>query len=161
GIGRRIEEELRAGESLLAAGEIAGAEAAFRRAAAIDPEDPAARAYLQEAEATLVLARELARRAGEPEDAIRLDPRPSEAQAAAGEEGRGGQGLLGALAVLGEDARLPERKLLAALHPVEIADASAFGPTLARRLAGGEVEVRAAYAPDGTPLARFYFPAGG
>jgi hypothetical protein len=68
--------------------------------------------------------------------------------------------LQAALAVLDEDVQAPDPKLLAALRPVEIPDANAFGPSLARRRAGGEVEARVAYAPDGTVLARYYFPAG-
>ncbi len=165
GLGRRIEAELRAGELLLAAGEIEAAAAAFRRAAAVDPEDPVVRAYVFEAEATIALAAELAQRAGEPPGALRLDPRLSEAQLAAAEarlrdEEQRRRELLAALAVLDEDVRAPEPQLLAALRPVEIPDATAFGPRLARRRAGGEIEARAAYAPDGTTLARYYFAAG-
>jgi hypothetical protein len=123
------------------------------------------RAYAFEAEATLALAAELARRAGEPAGALRLDPRLSEQQLAAAEarlrdEERRRRELEAALAVLDEDVRAPAAELLATLRPVEIADAAAFGPVLARRRAGGEVEARAAYAPDGTILARYYFPAG-
>src|SRR5262245_61573875 len=165
GLGRRIEAELHAGEVLLAAGEIGEAAAAFRRAAAVDPEDPAVRAYVFEAEATLALAAELSRRAGEPAGSGRLDPRMTEEQLAASEtrlreEEQRRRELQAALAVLDEDVRAPDPKVLAALRPVEIPDANAFGPSLARRRAGGEVEARAAYAPDGTVLARYYFPAG-
>jgi len=164
-IGRRIEAELHAGERLLAEGRISEAAASFRSAADIDPEDPAARAYLHDAESTLALASELARRAGEPEGEIRLDPRLTTAQLAAAEarlleEERKRRELLAALAVLDEDVRPPEASLLAALHPVEIPDASAPGPSLARRRTGGEVEARVAWAPDGTILARYFFPVG-
>ncbi len=165
GLGRRIEAELRAGEGLLAAGEIEAAAAAFGRAAAVDPEDPVVRAYVFEAEATLALAAELARRAGEPAGPLRLDPRMTEEQLAAAEarlrdEERRRRELQAALAVLDEDVRAPDPKLLAALRAVEIPDAAAFGPSLARRRAGGEVEARAAFTPDGTILARYYFPTG-
>jgi hypothetical protein len=164
GLARRIDAELRSGEARLAAGDVEGAAEAFRRAGAVDPEDPVVRAYLQETEATLALARELAGRAGEPTDAVRLDPRLSDEQQARAEarlreEQRHRDELLAALAVLDEDLRAPPAALLAALHPVEIADAKAFGPSLARRRSGGEVEARAAYAPDGSLLARYYFPA--
>jgi tetratricopeptide (TPR) repeat protein len=166
GLGRRIEAEIRTGEQLLAAGEIGAAAEAFRRAGAVDPEDPVARAYLHEAEATLALAAELARRAGEPEGVVRLDPRMTEEQLAAAEarlrdEEQRRRELQAALAVLDEDVRAPDARLLAALRSVEIPDADAFGPSLARRRAGGEVEARVAYAPDGGLLARYYFPVGG
>jgi hypothetical protein len=165
GIGLRIEAELRAGERLLAEGRISEAAARFRSAAEIDPEDPATRAYLHEAEATIALAAELARRAGEPEGEIRLDPRMTAAQLAAAEarlleEERTRNELLAALAVLDEDVRPPKASLLAALHPAEISDASGPGPSLARRRAGGEIEARVAWAPDGTLLARYFFPVG-
>jgi tetratricopeptide (TPR) repeat protein len=166
GIGRRLEAELRAGEHLLGEGRISEAVARFRSAADIDPDDPAARSYLYEAESTLALASELARRAGEPEGEIRLDPRMTPAQLAAAEarlqeEERKRRELLATLAVLDEDVRPPEAGLLAALHPVEIPDPNAPGPSLARKRAGGEVEARVAYAPDGAILARYFFPAGG
>ncbi len=165
GIGRRIEAEIRAGERVLAEGRISEATARFRAAAEIDPEDPATRAYLHEAEATIALAAELARRAGEPEGEIRLDPRMTPAQLAAAEarlleEERTRNELLAALAVLDEDVRPPKASLLAALHPARISDASGPGPSLARRRAGGEIEARVAWAPDGTILARYFFPVG-
>jgi hypothetical protein len=43
---------------------------------------------------------------------------------------------------------------------VAVGDPDAFGPALARRRAGGEVQARAAYAPDGALIARYYFPFG-
>jgi hypothetical protein len=43
---------------------------------------------------------------------------------------------------------------------VTLGDPRGFGPELARERAGGEVEVRAAHAPDGALLARYYFAAG-
>jgi tetratricopeptide (TPR) repeat protein len=168
GLGRRIDAALRTGEALLGAGDVAGAAEAFRRAAAVDSEDPVVRAYLQEAEATLALARELASRSGERpgEGEVLLDPRLSEeqharAEAQLREEQRHRDELLAALAVLDEDLRAPPANLLAALHAAEIADARAFGPSLARRRSGGEIEARAAYAPDGSLLATYYFPAAG
>ena len=165
GLDRRIEAQLRSGEALLAAGEVEAATAAFRRAAAIDAEDPATRAYLHEAEATLAMARELSKRQGGTGGDSRLDPRLSPEQLAAAEahlrdEQHRRQQLLAALAVLDEDVRAPEPTLLAELQASEIPDASAFGPSLARRRAGGEVEARAAFAPDGALLARYYFPVG-
>jgi tetratricopeptide (TPR) repeat protein len=165
GIGRRIDAELRRGERLLAEGRISEAATCFRNAAEIDPEDETTRAYLHEAEATMALARELARRAGEPPEEIHLDPRMTQAQLAAAEarlreEEHLRAELLAALAVLDEELRPPAAKRLAALHPVEIPDPSAPGPSLARRRAGGEVEARVARAPDGGLLARYFFPIG-
>jgi hypothetical protein len=165
GLGLRIEAGLRAGEELLAAGELGAAAEAFRGAAGVDPEDPVVRAYLHEVESTLALAAELAKRAGEPAQELRLDPRQSEeqirrAEARLREEEERRRELQATLAVLAEEARPPDAEHLAALHPVEIPDAAAFGPRLARRRAGGEIEARAAYAPDGALLARYYFAAG-
>ena len=130
GIGLRIEALLRRGERLFAEGRISEAASVFRDAARIDPEDEATRAYLHEAESTIALAAELAGRAGEAEEEIRLDPRMTAAQLAAAEarlrdEKRTRRELLATLAALGEDARPPEAGLLATLAPVEIPDADA------------------------------------
>ncbi len=164
-IGGRVEALQRRGERLLAEGRISEAASVFRDAARVDPEDEATRSYLHEAESTLALAAELAGRTGEAADEIQLDPRMSPAQLATAEarlrdERRMRQELLATLAVLEEDARPPEAGLLAALAPVEIPDADARGPSLARRRSGGEIEARLARAPDGTPLARYFFPMG-
>jgi hypothetical protein len=164
GLGARIDAELAAGHNILAQGRIAAAAEAFRRAARIDPEDPVVRSYLREAEATLALSRELSRRRGS-DDAGVLDPRFSLAQRAAAEarlveEQRRREDMLAALAVMDEDVQLPDASFLARLRPAAIRDPDAFGPALARRRAGGEVQVRAAYAPDGTVIARYYFPFG-
>jgi hypothetical protein len=43
---------------------------------------------------------------------------------------------------------------------VKIVDEGAFGPSLARERAGGSVMARAAFAPDGSEIARYYFPEG-
>jgi hypothetical protein len=120
--------------------------------------------YLREVEATLALSRELShRRHGN--DAGVLDPRFNLAQRTAleaqlVEEQRRRESLLAALAVMDDDVKLPGAAVLAALRPVEIHDPDAFGPSLARRRAGGEVEARAVYAPDGSVIARYYFPFG-
>jgi tetratricopeptide (TPR) repeat protein len=164
GLGERIEAALEEGRLHVAQGRLAEGVAAFRRAARVDPKDPAAQSYLREAEATLALSRELSRRRGGDEGAS-LDPRLSPAQRAAleaqlAEERRRREELLAALAVLEEDVRLPPAQALAALRPSEIADAQAFGASLARRRAGGAVSARSAHAPDGAVIARYYFPAG-
>jgi tetratricopeptide (TPR) repeat protein len=162
-LGRRLTAELEAGRRRLALGDLAGAEAAFRSAARIDPDDPEVRAYLAEMDATLAMTRDLDPAVDQA--TLPLDPRLSRAElstleAQLAEEQRRREDLLAALAVLDEQAEPPPANVLAALRPVEIGDPQSFGPALARARADGAIESRAAYAPDGTPLARFYFAAG-
>jgi hypothetical protein len=127
-------------------------------------------AYLAEAESTLAMAQELTRRRNpasiREEDRGVLDPRFSPAQRAAAqarlaEERRRREDLLAAREVMAEDLRTPGPDTLAALRPGEIRDPGAFGPAAARARTGGEIEVRVAYAPDGSEIARYYLPAGG
>ena len=68
--------------------------------------------------------------------------------------------LLALLAVLDEDLRVPPASTLATLPLVEPPAAQAFGPALARERAGGEIEARAVYAPDGSVLSRYFFARG-
>lgn len=164
GLGARIDQHLAEGHELLSQGRVDAAAAAFRRAREVDPDDTVVRSYLHEAEATLALARELDGGRGRSAGGD-LDPRYTAAQRAAlearlAEERRLRQDLLTALAVMDEDVRLPEPRFLARLRPVSVRDGEAFGPTLARRRAGGEVEARAAFTPDGAEIARYYFPSG-
>jgi len=168
GLGDRIEARLDEGAQLLAQGRIRAAAEVFREAAKLDAGDPAVRTYLHEAEATLALSAELSRQRGSrgsKQDPGELDPRFSESQRAAlearlVEERRRREELLAALAVLDEDSRLPDLRLLSALRPVSIRNTEAFGPALARSRAGGEVEARGAYAPGGSVIAVYYFPVG-
>ncbi len=177
GLGRRLRAELAAGEARLAAGELGGAREAFARAEAIDPGDAEVRVYVAEVEASLALSRELearqaamaagaAREAPGPEEpAGSLDPRLSERdwrvlEALLDEERRRRQELLAALAALDQAGELPAPEALRGLHPVPLGDAGAVGPELARLRAGGGIEVRAAHAPDGALLARYYFAVG-
>jgi tetratricopeptide (TPR) repeat protein len=162
-LGRRLAAELEVGRRRMALGDLAGAEAAFRRAARIDPDDPQVRAYLAEMDATLAITRDLDTTADE--SPLPLDPRLSRAERSAleaqlAEEQRRREDLLATLAVLEAEVESPPANVLAALRPVEVGDPQAFGPALARARADGAVESRAAYAPDGTPLARYYFAAG-
>lgn len=168
GLGERIKTTLDTGRGQLATGRIAAAAETFRRAAQVDRSDPVVLAYLREAESTLAMAQELTLRRDpasiREEDLGVLDPRFSRAQRAAAEarlaeERRRRQDLLAAREVLGADIRVPEPDTLAALRPGEIRDPGAFGPSAARARAGGEVEVRVAYAPDGSEIARYYLPA--
>jgi hypothetical protein len=162
GLGERIEAEVEAAEALLGLGRLADAAAALERAAAIDGADPVVASYRFEVAAALALSRELARPG---EDPGVVDPRLTPAQRRAleaqlAEEQQRRRELLAALAVLEEAARPPPPAVLAALRPVAIDSGEAFGPTLARRRAGGAVEARAAHAQDGSELARYYFASG-
>jgi hypothetical protein len=157
----RIEAGLAAGRRLLAAGRLDDALRAFVRASAVDPLDPIPASYVRDVAATLALSQELARRRGS--DGSTLDPRMSAAERAAVEaqlaaERARRESLLTALAVLSEGARLPTRETLEGLSPVTLSEPESFGAALARRRAGGAVRARVALAPDGSELARYYFP---
>jgi tetratricopeptide (TPR) repeat protein len=161
GIESEVIEALRVGRARLAAGELGAARDAFERAVAIDPSDALARSHLEDARRSIALARELA---GDGEGEA-IDPQLSAAQRAAAEaaldrEQERRQELLAALAVLDEDLHSPEPETLARLRPVEIREREAFGPRLAHERSQADVEARAAYAPDGSELARYYFVGG-
>jgi hypothetical protein len=161
GLGQRIDVELQAGRSALAHGNLAPAVAAFERAARIDAEDPDVRAYLEEARSTLALARQIKGGSREP----RLEPSwsPNEraaADALLAEERRRRDDLLALLAVLDEDLRVPPAETLATLRRSAIPAPEGFAARLARERAGGEIEARAVYAPDGSVLSRYYFARG-
>jgi hypothetical protein len=163
-LGEAIDAELAEGHRLLGLGNLEGAVTAFRRAAHIDATDPVVVNYLREADSVLAMSRELSQRNGEAPSG-QLDPRLTAAQRSAmetqlREERRRRDDLLTALAVMDEDLHPPSPTLLQRLRPVEIRDPDAFGPSLARRRAGGDVEARSAYAPDGSIIARYYFPVG-
>ncbi len=169
-IARGVAAEIESGRARLAQGDLLGADLAFRRAAHIDPHDPDVRAYLAEVDASLDLLQAVTAPGPGPAGTLgppgQLDARPTPAQRRAAEarlreERRLGDDLLAALAVLDEDRRPPSGPILDRLRPVDIQDPEAFGPTTARSRAGGPVEARAAYAPDGAALARYYFAAGG
>jgi len=161
GLGERIDVQVRAGRGALASGQLVPAAAAFERAARIDPEDPDVRAYLEEARATLALTKQLKGGARAPV----LEPSWSPRERAAAtvllaDERRRRDELLTLLAVLDEDLHVPPAALLATLPRVAASDASRFGPKLARERAGGEIETRAVYAPDGSVLSRYFFARG-
>lgn len=157
----RIEAGLAEGRRLLAAGRLADALRAFEHTAAVDPLDPIPGSYVRDVTATLALSRELARRRGS--DGDNLDPRMSAAERAAAEaqlvaERARREALLTTLAVLHEGARLPTRESLEGLRSVTLPEPESYGLGLARRRAGGTVRARAALAPDGSEVARYYFP---
>jgi hypothetical protein len=134
---------------------------AFERAARVDPEDPDVRAYLGESRETLALSKQL--EGGK--RAAALEPRwsPSEraaADALLADERRRRDELLAMLAVLDEDLKVPAPELLATLPRAEVPAGAGFGPKLARERAGGAVESRGVYAPDGSLLSRYYFARG-
>jgi hypothetical protein len=166
GIERRLREALRSGRARLAAGELALAQRAFEAAAEIDPDDPEVRDSLADTALTLALARDLAAQRGDGETAGVLEARLGAERRAAAEraledERRRRDELLAALAVLDEDLRPPPEETLAALRRAELAAEDAFGARLARSRAEGAIEMRVAYAPDGSELARYYVPAAG
>ena len=159
-----IDARLAEGHEQLAHGRLEDALESFAEAALVDPEDPIVRTYQREAEATLAMSREISRRRGEGDDGA-LDPRLTAAQLAAlesrlAEERRRREELLATLAVLEDDVKLPPASLLRRLRPVAIPDLEAFGPALATHRAGGSILARAAVAPDGSEIARYYFPEG-
>jgi hypothetical protein len=119
------------------------------------------RAYLDAARSTLAMSKQL--KGGSRESA--LDPRwsPSEraaADAQIADERRRRDELLAMLAVLDEDLHVPPAALLATLPSVPVPGGARFGPKLARERAGGEIESRGVYAPDGSLLSRYYFARG-
>ncbi len=166
GIARRLHEALRSGRALLAAGDLGAAQRAFEAAASLDPGDPEVRDYLADTALTLELARELVARSGGADANATLEPRLTAARREAAEqaledERRRRDELLAALAVLDEDLTPPPTATLAKLYHAEVKTPDAFGPRLARERAGGEIEMRVAYAPDGSELARYYVPSAG
>lgn len=164
GIVRRTRRLVLHGRALLSAGQLGEAQETFAEAARVDPGDPEVQAYLDDVRRSLALSREI-EAANAKGDAESLDPRLSPAQAAAAQVAlerarRRRQELLATLAVLDEDVHAPPAGALALLRRVEIRQPGAFGPTLARQRAGGAVEARAAYAPNGQILARYYLAPG-
>ena len=139
----------------------APAAAAFERAARIDPEDPDVRAYLEETRSTLALAKQL--QGGSRTPTLEPSWSPSEraaADALLADERRRRDELLALLAVLDEDLRVPPAATLASAAQRRGARRQSFGPRLARERAGGEIEARAVYAPDGSLLSRYFFARG-
>jgi tetratricopeptide (TPR) repeat protein len=163
GLGLRIDKQLQSGRAALASGRLEPALAAFERAAKIDPEDPDVRAYVEEASSTIALAKQIKPRGGKRSAVLEPSWSPSEraaADALLAEERRRRDDLLALLAVLDEDLHVPPPDTLALLRKSEVPDRKGFGPKLARERAGGEIEARAVYAPDGSVLSRYYFKRG-
>jgi len=165
GLSARIASHLERGRTRLATGRVHEALEAFQRAAAVDPSDPDVRAYLNEAELTLAMARELGGGgAGEPPARPApgdLDPQLTAAQRSAAErllaeERRRRDQLLAALLVLDSGGRLPPAQALAQLHSTPVAAPDGPGARLARRLTEVPLEVRDYLGPDGERLARYW-----
>jgi tetratricopeptide (TPR) repeat protein len=170
-LNRRLQEYLDHGRRLLSVGQLGPATEAFRRAAAVDPENPDARALLLDAQRSLSISQQLSEldsSDGPDSDPDFLEPRLTPAQRSALEaqlafEKRRREQLLAALAVLGERRRPPSAETLAALRSSQVEDPEATGPRLARaRIDDPEktVTTRIAMAPDGEILTRYYFAEG-
>jgi hypothetical protein len=170
-LGRRIREEIDQGRRLLSLGQLGAAAEAFRRAAAIDPEDLDASMLLRDVQRALSISRQLS--ALDSASALDTDPellephlsasqrRALEAQLA--HEKRMRKQLLAALAVLGERRAPPSPETLAALRSSEVKDPEATGPNLARARTGGPeigVAARVLMAPNGEIVTRYYFAEG-
>lgn len=188
---RRLEEEVVQGRRYLSLGELDLAQDRFQAAAAIDPEDPATLAFLDDVGRTLELARQLERKprgseapapGDEPErgaaesadpaaaaddegGAVHLAAQLSPAQrlgleAQLAHERRRREEMLSALAVLYEMRNAPTGGTVAAMHPTPGDDPKTTGAVLARARVpqGRAVEVRTLYAPNGSVIARYYFP---
>ncbi len=166
-LGTAIRAQLELGRARLATGRVAEAAEAFRKAQQVDPEDGDVQAYLAEALLTLEMARELTPAADGTENAEGvgfLEPQLTPAQRAAAErlldeERRTRQEIMGVLAIAGRDAESPPDLALRVLRAAVI-DHDSTGARLARRRAGGPVELRVLYAPDGGVVAKYYFARG-
>ncbi|MGH0034227.1 MAG: hypothetical protein ACQGVK_04285 [Myxococcota bacterium] len=171
-LGRRIVEEIDAGRDQMRLGDLEAALAHFRAATEIDPEDLDAQAFLDDAEVSVAMARQLApvstrtdprgpARPGGPAESRSggTGPLPSELGAASAvplfspaerrrlearlaEEQRRRDELLAALAVLDDDREAPDSEILGTLRPGAIRDADAVGPQLARQRAPRDLPIR-------------------
>lgn len=180
-LGTRLAAELNRGRRFLAIGELSQALAHFERAAAIDGDDPAAAAFVEEATRSLALVRLLSTSPAPPTPftpftsptppegsslpILTADLSPSqrsglEAQLAYEQQRRGE--MLSALAVLYEVRNAPTPGTIATMRRADVLDPTAVGVGLAtdRVPSGTTVEIRTLFAPDGTVLARYYFPVG-
>lgn len=165
GLSIRIAEHLERGRARLATGRLNEALEAFHQAAAVDPEDGNVQAYLNEAELTLAMARELGGPLEPGTDAGELEPQLTAAQRNVaerllGEERTLRDSLLAALLVLDASERAPSTQALEQLRSTPVGERPGPGRQLARTLAEGEFDVRAYFSPDGRVLARYWFVAG-
>ncbi|HBZ72542.1 MAG TPA: hypothetical protein DEP35_23525, partial [Deltaproteobacteria bacterium] len=170
GLGHRLASEIDRGRARLAVGRISDAEESFRRAEAIDPDDKDVRAYVEEARATLALARELeptlpvSRVAAVGGDLIEVELSPAQRAATEqmlAEERARRDALLAALSLVGGEGNELSPAIESALRPAELESQDAPGPRLAAEQAHGPVAKRVLFAPDGRTLAVFYVPAAG
>ncbi|HTF34357.1 MAG TPA: tetratricopeptide repeat protein [Myxococcota bacterium] len=170
GLGRRLASEIDRGRARLAVGRLNDAEESFRRAEAIDPDDKDVRVYIEEARATLALARELeptlppARAAALGGDLIEVELSPAQragAEQMLSEERARRDALLAAISLVGGEGDELSPAIESALRPAEIARGDAPGPRLAAQQAHGPVAKRVLFAPDGRTLAVFYVPTAG
>jgi tetratricopeptide (TPR) repeat protein len=165
GLSGKIAEHLEQGRARLATGRVNEALESFRRAAAIDPDDGDVRAYVQEAELTLAMARELQGGAPPSGSTGDLEPQLTAAQRSATEqlltEERGRRDeLLAALLVLDSSNQAPPPQALENLRSAPVESPGGPGGRLARTLTEAPLSVRAYFGPDGGRLGRYWFAAG-
>jgi tetratricopeptide (TPR) repeat protein len=190
---RRRQEALTLGLRALSAGDLVRAQVAFESMLAMDPGDRDALDYLQEMEIALDLANQLdasrrerltertgidattgERKARAATTSTNVALRMAESQLAREERVR--RELLAAVEILDTDREAPTPDTLRVLRPVEIRNASATGPRLAREqrpnaqisTPGGStapagaatISARALFAPGGQVVTRYYFATG-
>ncbi|MBW2312921.1 MAG: tetratricopeptide repeat protein [Deltaproteobacteria bacterium] len=165
GLSVRIAEALEQGRARLATGRLNEALESFHRAAEIDPFDPNVRAYVQEAELTLAMARELLGEDPQFERSGDLDPQltavqRSVAEQMLSEERSRRDELLAALLVLDSAGRAPPAQALENLRSTVMLNPGGHAERLAASLGPGPFEVRAYFGPTGGTLARYWFSSG-
>jgi len=163
GLSVRIAAALEEGRVRLATGRLTEALESFERAAKIDPSDGNVRAYLQEAELTISMARELLGDATPSLEGDDLEPQLTAVQRGVAEqllaeERTRRDALLAALLVLDSGERAPPAQALGNLRSSVVEDVGGPAARLAASLAEGPFEVRSYVGPGGGTLARYWFP---
>ena len=156
GLGRRLASEIDRGRARLAVGRLNDAEESFRRAEAIDPDDKDVRVYIEEARATLALARELeptlppARAAALGGDLIEVELSPAQragAEQMLSEERARRDALLAAISLVGGEGDELSPAIESAPRPRRSREGDAPGPRLAAQQAHGPVAKRVLLRP--------------
>jgi len=168
GLSRKIARHLERGRARLATGRGNEARESFRRAAEIDPDDANVRAYVQEAELTLAMARELlgdepattsATTSGDLEPQLTAAQRSATERLLAEQRGRRDE-LLATLLVIDSGERAPPPQALANLRSAPVEDPGGPGARLARTLTDAPLEARTYFTAEGGELARYWFARG-
>jgi len=165
GLSVRIAAALEEGRARLATGRLNEALESFERAAKIDPNDGNVRAYLQEAELTISMAREILGDTAPSLEGDDLEPQLTAVQRGVAEqllaeERARRDALLAALLVLDSGERAPPAQALGNLRFSVVEDAGGPAARLAASLAEGPFEVRSYVGPDGRRVGRYWFPPG-